>query len=85
MRRATLALTLSVFTLLPSAVPALAAPCPFPMVRECLPPPKDRPQATPMPCRCVKPPGSPTWGGKAEIHKKNVPSVKSNKQPGPND
>jgi hypothetical protein len=84
MRRTTLALTLSVFTLLPSAVPALAASCPFPMVRECQPPPKDRPQAVPMPCRCVNPPGSPTWGGKAEIHKKNVPTVKPNKQPGPN-
>ena len=68
-----------------SPLPASAAPCPFPMVRECLPPPKDRPQAVPMPCRCVNPPGSPTWGGKAEIHKKNVPTVKHNKQPGPND
>ena len=68
-----------------SSVPASAAPCPFPMVRECMPAPKDRPQAVPMPCRCVNPPGSPTWGGKAEIHKRNVPTVKSNKQPGPND
>ncbi|MDP3075977.1 hypothetical protein [Bradyrhizobium sp.] len=84
MRRATLALTLSVFTLLPSAVPALAAPCPFPKVQVCAPQPQNRPPATPTQCRCENPPGSPTWGGKAEIHKKNVPTVKPNKQPGPN-
>ena len=78
-------LALAGFVLSPLPVPASAAPCPFPMVQECKPPPKDRPPAVPMPCRCVNPPGSPTWGGKAEIHKKNVPAVKSNKTPGPND
>ena len=47
-------------------VPAFAAPCPFPMVQECSPQPQNRPPTTPMQCRCVNPPGSPTWGGKAE-------------------
>ena len=82
--RITLAFTLAAVALLPSVQPASAAPCPFPMVRECQPPPKDRPSAVPMPCRCVNPPGSSTWGGKAEIHKKNVPTVKPNKTPGAN-
>ncbi len=77
----TLGLTASV--LLPVSVPASAAPCPFPMVQECRPQPQNRPPMTPTQCRCVNPPGSPTWGGKAEIHKKNVPTVKPNKQPGP--
>ncbi|MGT2503988.1 hypothetical protein ACVOMS_30670 [Bradyrhizobium guangxiense] len=66
-----------------------AAPCPPGMVRVCLQPPQnDRPpNTTPMPCKCENPPGTGTWsgGGKAEIHKKNVPSVKHNKSPGPND
>lgn len=83
--RITHALALAAVALLPSVDPASAAPCPFPMVQVCQPAPKDRPPAVPMPCRCENPPGSPTWGGKAEIHKKNVPTVKSNKTPGPND
>jgi hypothetical protein len=59
-----------------------ASGCPFPMVKECRgAESKMRPPA----CRCVHPPGSPTWGGKAEIHKKNVPTVKPNRQPGRND
>ena len=66
-------------------VPAFAAPCPFPMVQECRPQPQNRPPATPTQCRCVNPPGSPTWGGKAEIHRHNVPTVKHTKQPGPYD
>jgi hypothetical protein len=83
--RMMMTLALAGFVLSPLPVPAFAAPCPFPMVQECKPPPKDRPPAVPMPCRCVNPPGSPTWGGKAEIHKSNVPTVKHTKQPGPND
>jgi hypothetical protein len=82
--RMMITLALAVFALAPFPAPASAAPCPFPMVQECKPPPKDRPPAVPTPCRCVNPPGSPTWGGKAEIHKKNVPTVKPNKTPGSN-
>lgn len=59
---------------------ASAAPCPYPQVQECRPAPPNRPPQ----CRCVNPPGSPTWGGKAEIHKKNVPTVKPNRGPGGN-
>jgi|GEM_PF-2377499 hypothetical protein len=65
-----------------------AAPCPPGMVQVCLPPPKNRPPgSTPTPCKCENQPGSGSYsgGGKAEIHKKNVPAVKSNKSPGPND
>lgn len=66
-----------------------AAPCPPGMVQVCLPPPKNRPPgSTPTPCKCDYPPGSGSWsgsgGGTAEVHKKNVPAVKSNKSPGPN-
>lgn len=76
---------LTVFALLCLPVAATAAPCAFPMVQVCAPQPKDRPPMKPTQCRCENPPGSPTWGGKAEVHKKNVPTVKSSKQPGPND
>jgi len=34
---------------------------------------------------CRQAPGSTSGGGKAEIHKKNVPQAKKNKNPGPND
>ncbi|MGT2503989.1 hypothetical protein ACVOMS_30675 [Bradyrhizobium guangxiense] len=64
-----------------------AAPCPPGMVRVCEPAPQNRPPATPQRCRCENPPGSGSWsggGGKAEIHKKNVPTVKPTKSPGPN-
>ncbi len=65
-----------------------AGPCPPGMVQVCMPQPKDRPPNRPMPCKCDYPPGT-TWGGggggTAEVHKKNVPSVKANKAPGPND
>ncbi len=61
-----------------------AAPCPFPMVQVCERQPQARPPASPSRCHCESPPGSPTWGGKAEIHRKNVPTVKPNKPPGPN-
>ncbi|PIT01997.1 hypothetical protein TSA1_15415 [Bradyrhizobium nitroreducens] len=62
-----------------------AAPCPTGMVQVCDPQPRDRPPMGPPRCHCENTPGSPTWGGKAEIHKKNVPTVKPNKSPGPND
>ncbi|AWM05685.1 hypothetical protein [Bradyrhizobium symbiodeficiens] len=66
-----------------------AGPCPPGMVRVCLPPPQnDRPpNITPQPCKCEHQPASGNYsgGGKAEIHKKNVPMVKQNKSPGPND
>ena len=65
-----------------------AGPCPPGMVLVCLPQPADRPPNRPTPCKCDYPPGT-SWGGggggKAEVHKKNVPSVKANKAPGPND
>ncbi|TQF39234.1 hypothetical protein UNPF46_13820 [Bradyrhizobium sp. UNPF46] len=66
-----------------------AGPCPPGMVRVCLSPPQnDRPpNTTPMPCKCENQSGSGSYGGggKAEVHKKNVPTVKKNKSPGPND
>jgi hypothetical protein len=83
--RMTLALTLAAVAMLPPVQPASAAPCPFPKVQVCAPQPQNRPPATPTQCRCENPPGSPTWGGKAEIHKKNVPTVKPSKTPGTND
>ena len=77
-------LMLAVLMLMPMSLAAWAAsPCPFPMVQECRPMPQLRPPATEQ-CRCVYAPGSPTWGGKAEIHKKNVPTVKPNRGPGSN-
>ncbi len=77
-------LMLAALMLMPMSVVASAAPCPFPMVQECRPQPQNRPPAAPTQCRCVYPPGSPTWGGKAEIHKKNVPTVRPNRVPGSN-
>lgn len=65
-----------------------AAPCPPGMVQVCLPPPKNRPPgSTPTPCKCENQQGgwSGSGGGTAEVHKKNVPAVKSNKSPGPKD
>jgi hypothetical protein len=76
---------LAVSALSSLSIAASAAPCPFPMVQVCEPQPRDRPPARPPRCRCENPPGSPTWGGKAEIHKKNVPTVKPSHTPGPND
>jgi hypothetical protein len=67
---------------LPPAV-ADAAPCPTGMVRVCEPQPN--PPVRPPQCRCQNAPGSATWGGKAEIHKKNVPTAKPNKSSGTND
>ena len=64
---------------------AIAGPCPTGMVQVCTPQPRDRPPMAAPSCRCENAPGSPTWGGKAEIHKKNVPTVKPSKSPGPND
>jgi hypothetical protein len=67
------------------AVPASGAPCPIGTVQVCPPPNKMRPPAGDQ-CRCVTTPGGPTGGGgRAEIHKKNVPTVKPDKSPGPND
>jgi hypothetical protein len=83
--RIMITLALAVFVLSPIPVPASAAPCPFPMVQVCAPQPQNRPPMTPKQCRCENPPGNPTWGGKAEVHKKNVPTLKPNKTPGPND
>nr|AWL99500.1 hypothetical protein CIT40_05320 [Bradyrhizobium amphicarpaeae] len=79
----TSALTLLALASLSATVQA--APCPTGMVQVCEPQPRDRPPMGPPRCRCENAPGSPTWGGKAEIHKKNVPTVKPNKSPGPND
>ncbi|WP_253711244.1 hypothetical protein [Bradyrhizobium sp. WD16] len=82
--RKTMLLTMlaAVGALLGPAV-ALAAPsCPPGQVQKCDRPPLTRPPQ----CRCVSQRGP--WvapGGKAEIHKKNVPTVKPNKGPGTND
>jgi hypothetical protein len=57
-------------------------PCPPGQVQKCEREPKSRPPR----CYCVQAPGP--WvppGGKAEIHQKNVPTVKPNRNPGPND
>ncbi len=63
--------------------PALAVEsCPPGQVLKC----RRWPPNQPPRCWCVEKPGP--WvapGGKAEIHKKNVPTVKPNKSPGPND
>ena len=81
--RRIITLSVAVVVLSPLSVPASAAPCPFPMVRVCQEPPQNRPPAAPMACKCVHPPGqtSGSGGGKAEIYKKNVPTVKPNKSP----
>ncbi|MDH6262181.1 hypothetical protein [Bradyrhizobium sp. BR13661] len=79
----TVTLTLGLLALLSFSAAVEAAPCPFPQVRVCEPQPN--PPVRPPQCRCTNPPGSPTWGGKAEIHKKNVPTVKPSKSPGSND
>jgi hypothetical protein len=65
---------------------AEAAACPPGLVQVCDPRPQNRPPATPDRCHCESPPGSGggSGGGKAEIHKKNVPAVKPSKSPGPN-
>ncbi len=80
------AMALVALTFLPAAVHA--GPCPPGMVQVCMPQPADRPPNRPVPCKCDYPPGT-SWGGggggTAEVHKKNVPSVKANKAPGPND
>jgi hypothetical protein len=83
---ATSALVLLALTLLSAT--AEAGPCPPGMVRVCLPPPPNRPpNTTPTPCKCENPQGGGSWsgGGKAELHKKNLPTAKQNKSPGPND
>lgn len=80
---------LALFALASLTAAVEAAPCPPGMVRVCLPQPQnDRPpNTTPPPCKCESQSGSGSWsgGGKAEIQKKNVPSAKQNKSPGPND
>ena len=78
--------TLAALALASLSTTAQAAPCPPGMVQVCEPAPQNRPPATPQRCRCENPPGSGSWsgGGKAEIHKKNVPTVKPTKSPSPN-
>jgi hypothetical protein len=68
------------------SVAAEAASCPPGTVQVCDPRPQNRPPATPERCHCENSPGSGNWtgGGKAEIHKKNVPTVKPSKSPGTN-
>jgi hypothetical protein len=63
-----------------------AASCPPGTVQVCDPGQQNRPPATPPRCHCENTPSSGSWsgGGKAEIHKKNVPTVKPGKSPGPN-
>jgi hypothetical protein len=82
--RTTVGLMLAGSALLLLTAPATAAPCPFPMVRVCAEPPPNRPQTTPMQCRCENAGGKTPYAGKAQIHKKNIPTVKPNKTPGPN-
>ena len=81
----TSALGLLMLTLLPVA--AKAGPCPPGLVQVCERAPPNRPPR----CHCERPhvPGSGNsiggGGGKAEIHKHNVPTAKPGKSPGPND
>ena len=79
--RITMISALALLALASLSAAAEAAPCPLGMVEVC----PQRPPPRPPWCHCEKTPGSPTWGGNAEIHKKNVPTVKPNKSPGPND
>ncbi|MDE2376383.1 hypothetical protein [Bradyrhizobium sp.] len=74
---------LALLAVLSMCIAAQAAPCPFPQVRVCEPQPN--PPVRPPMCRCENPKGSATWGGKAEVHKKNVPTVKPNKSFGTTD
>ena len=67
--------------LLAMASPSMAwqaGPFPYDWVRVC----GWHAPGHPARCHCVK---SSSRGGKAEIHKKNVPTVQPNKSPGPND
>jgi hypothetical protein len=72
------------------ALPASAGPCPFPMVQVCKEP-GGPPGALPPACKCEYPPGmapsgkKTTSSGKSEQHKTNVPTVRPNRTPGPND
>ncbi|MCG2632829.1 hypothetical protein L6654_40280 [Bradyrhizobium sp. WYCCWR 13023] len=77
---------IALLTLVSLTAGVKAESCPPGTVQVCPPPSKTRPPGGPPAwCRCEGPPGSPTWGGRAEIHKKNVPTVKPGKSPGPND
>ena len=67
------------FALMLSPISALAQTCPPSWVKKC-----DPANRGPR-CWCVPGPYETPRGGKAEIHKKNVPAVKSDKTPGPND
>lgn len=74
------------FVAVPFAAPVLAKDgCPPGMKRECKP--QSYPPKAPPACRCVVDPSSSGSGnqGKAEVKKSNVPQVKKNKTPGPND
>ncbi len=77
--------TFILFALALPSVAAAAGPCPYDSVQVCA---WHGPGHLPR-CHCVRQnsPGSPTWhgGGKAEIHKRNVPTAKPTKSPGPND
>jgi hypothetical protein len=78
-------IVLTLMTLVISSLPfsASAAPCPPGMVQVCKQQPVNRPPRG-TPCKCESAGGSATFGGKAEIHKKNVPTVRPGRTPGPN-
>lgn len=62
--------------LLAPAMASAVESCPFGQVLKCARPYWHQPPR----CRCVGPGFAP--GGKAEIHKRNVPTVQLNKAPG---
>ena len=67
------------FALSLSPMSAVAQTCPPPWVKKC-----DPAQRGPR-CWCVPGPYETPRGGKAEIHKKNVPTVRPGHPPEPND
>ena len=86
MRTLTILATALVLVAIPLSAPAVAKDgCPAGMKRECMP--QSYPPKAPPPCRCVVDQSNPGSGnqGKAEVKKSNVPQVKKNKNPGPND
>lgn len=67
------------FALMLSPMSAVAQTCPPSWVKKC-----DPANRGPR-CWCVPGPYETPRGGKAEIHKKNVPTVRPGHPPGPND
>lgn len=75
---------LSLLALASLSAAADAASCPPGTVQVCDPGQANRPPSAAPRCHCESAPGSGSWsgGGKAEIHRKNVPTVKPSKSSG---